>query len=567
MPNRMLFPGLLLFWASCFAAGCLKPEIHPLEFFAVETGASAFYSLDSFQATGVVSGLKQTTVDSCGFIWSEDIAALSGAQPAGATVVAGQAVGNGNFQAMLPARRGAILYFRAFAFQGERQVFGQAIRSFALGSIVELAGKASRENNSATVPAILKDLNGITVEAHGHVYSATNPMPEIAPGCDCDTVNLGQGNDDGLFLSRIDSLDFNTTYHVRAYVIYKGKPYYSDTTSFRIDDGWERIGDFPRTYQEGLALADEKRGKAFAGFGCQIESGCTYDQLPAECWDFDPAALSGTGAWVPTSDVAASVLLRTNASGFIIQDTLFLLFGEQIFQGNTFLTVNFKKFDLHTKTWLPDPPPPPPDMKIRTRAVAFSLNKKGYAGCGLHIDGNNNPEWLSDFWEYDPATGSWRTVAGLPAGGREEAAVFPFANSAVVGGGLRGVEYRTDFWKFTPPADTFDLGSWTPVKAFPGPGRTQAIAFAKGTFGYFGTGINADTNIGLLDDWWEYNSDTDSWISRTRFPGARRRNALGFSLGKNGYLFAGVGRLILNNGGNVTDEILADGWRYIPPTK
>ncbi len=576
MPNRLFSPGLFLFWAACFAAGCLKPELHNLEFFTVETGPAVFQGLDSFQANGTIAGLIKTQVESCGFLWSDDPAVLSGSNPSGNTAVAATPAGNGPFQVALPARQGGVVYFRAYAFQGERQLYAQAIQSFSLGAIVELAGKAEIDNNSARVPGILAGLEkyGVKVQSHGHVYSAGNKLPAIG-SVGCDTVDLGPGNDDGLFFSLIDSLAFNTTYYMRAFVIADGKPFYSSMAdSFRIDDGWEQIGYFPTAYKAALALADTKRSRAFAGFGCKMETDCNNSDLSDECWEFDPAKVLDSVSWAPTTPLAPDVTKRTNASGFILNDTLYVLFGDL---SPGFQTLSFRKYDLAQKMWLPYPQQPPAGMRPRTGAVAFTLNGRGYVGSGKYLNDPLPPGYLSDFWEYNPASGAWHQVATLPAlgpdgvpdngGGREEAAAFAFGNNAVVGGGTRGVLYLRDFWQFTPPVTSSpqDSGSWAMLPIlFPGPGRTEAVAYVIGDKGYYGTGYNDDPDIGLLDDWWEFDLNTDAWMPRTRFQGPRRRNAMGFALQGNGYVFAGIGILILNNGNVVTSEILADGWRYIP---
>ncbi|MCB9316652.1 MAG: hypothetical protein H6569_10980 [Lewinellaceae bacterium] len=579
MPIRIFSFGIVLFWAACFTAGCLKPDLQQLEFFTVETKPAVFQELDSFQAHGLIGGLLKTEVDECGFIWSDDPGMLSGPNPTGTIAVVAAPARNGPFQATLPTQQGGTIYFRAYAFQGERQLYAQGIQSFSLGAIVELAGKAEVDNNSARVPGILVGLEkyGVKVQAYGHVFSPTDKHPALG-NAKCDTVDLGSGNDDGVFFSQIDSLEFNMTYYVRAYVVSDNKAFYSSTAdSFRISDGWEQIGYFATTYKAGLMLADEERNRAFAGFGCKMESDCSQNDLSAECWLFDPSNALDQEPWEPTTPLAPDVTKRTNASGFILNDTLYVLFGDT---GGGFLTLSFRKYDLVHQNWLPYPQQPPVAMTARTGAVAFILKGKGYIGTGKNLQDPLPPEYLSDFWEYNPATGSWRQVASIPAlgpagtpnngGGREEAAALAFNNSTVVGGGTRGVLYLRDFWRFTPPAPSNpqDTGSWTLLPAlFPGPGRTQAVAFSIGDLGYYGTGYNDDPEIGLLDDWWAFDNGTGAWEPRSRFRGPRRRDAMGFALQEKGYLFCGIGILILNNGNVVTSDVMADGWRYVPVKK
>ncbi len=547
---------------------CLDQEMNELEFFSVETNAYTVLGIDSFQANGILSGLTDIRVENCGFVWSDDLTAISGTQPGGNIVVADQQVGNGLFKANLPAKKGGVIYFRAFARYGDRQVYSAAIEAFTLANIVEMAGKATVDNHTAIVFGLLSGIEnlGLQLETYGHVYSASNPAPEIKSP-DCDSVSLGPVNDDGLFQSKLNNLKFNTPYYVRAYVISGGKAFYSNNVgTFSTRDGWEQIEYFPTTYQGGFAIAHTLNGKAYAGFGCQIEGGCKAAQLTADFWEFDPLEMSG--AWFPTSP-AAAITERTNASGFIIGDTLYVLFGEQAGDfGGIFTLLSFRKFHLPTQTWLPVPPQPPPGLLPRTGAVAFALKGKAYVGTGRHADQSFNPTWLSDFWEYTPETGAWRQVASLPqqgppglpdnGGSREEAAFFAFDDFAVVGGGARGVLYLRDFWKFIPPQSPQDTGQWAPAKTFDGPGRIWAVSFSIGNRGFYGTGYND----GYFDDWWEYSPDNDEWKARTRFQGARRGNGMGFSVKENGYLFTGIGRIVQND--LPTQVIMADGWRYVP---
>ncbi len=563
-------------WVYCtvlfFGLRCLDTGLEELEFFSVDTNSYTVLGIDSFRANGLLTGLTKIRVDSCGFVWSDDLTAISRAQPVGNITIAGQDTGNGLFKANLPAKQGGIIFFRAFAQYAERLVYSETIESFALGNIVEMAGKTIVNNNTALVNGFLSDIEklDLPIEAYGHVYSTNNPLPEIG-SADCDTVNLGTAKLDGLYQSKLDSLEFNKSYFVRAYVTSQGKAFYSSIVStFSTGDGWEQIEYFPTTYREGLAVVDSLREKAYAGFGCKIEGGCTSGQLTPEIWEFDPTGMDGAGVWSPTMPIGSpSLTQRTNASGFVIGDTLYLLCGEQ--DGN-FTVLSFRKFHLPSMTWLPAPPSPPTGMLHRTGAVAFVLNRKGYAGTGRHIDVSFSSEWLSDFWEYSPGTGSWRQVASLPelgppgfpdnGGSREEAAVLAFEDYALVGGGKRGVLYLRDFWKFIPPQSPQDTGQWVSAKTFPGPGRIQAVSFAIDDRGFYGTGYNDEPNLGYFDDWWEYRPDNDEWNARTKFQGPRRSNGMGFALQGNGYLFTGIGREVQND--IPTQVIMADGWRYVP---
>src|SRR4051812_31870959 len=82
----------------------------------------------------------------------------------------------------------------------------------------------------------------------------------------------------------------------------------------------------------------------------------------------------------------------------------------------------------------------------------------------------------------------------------------------------------------------FAAGSWTKKTDFPKV-RWGAPCFSIGDKGYAGTG--GDTTA-FWNDFWEYNSSSDSWSQKATFPGAGRMFGTGFSIGDKGYMGLGV---------------------------
>jgi hypothetical protein len=137
--------------------------------------------------------------------------------------------------------------------------------------------------------------------------------------------------------------------------------------------------------------------------------------------------------------------------------------------------------------------------KGRMRAVGFSVNGKGYVGTGW--DGDETI--MKDFWEYDPDPAkvghAWRQVADLPsqAPARYDALAFVLNGQAYVGTGYTSgadKEYLLDFYKFIPPANDADLGSWEKVQST-GNKRSGAVAFVLDGYAYVCTGTNASGNV------------------------------------------------------------------------
>jgi N-acetylneuraminic acid mutarotase len=286
---------------------------------------------------------------------------------------------------------------------------------------------------------------------------------------------------------------------------------------------------------------------------------------------------------------------RSGATCFTIGDSVYIGLGYN--SGNTprYLQ-DFYKYDYKTNQWTAIKPFPGAG---RSDAVAFSANNKGYVGTGY--DGNN---YCSDFYEYTPATNTWKKVASLGTFGRRNAVAFSIDNSGYVGTGYSG-NYLSDFWKFTPNADT---GSWTAIPDMPTK-RSNSVTFVLGGKGYVVTGdnngtylnsfyrynpasqvweelrkvsnvssdsyddnyniirsnavaftnqskayITCGTTSGVRGDTWEYNPADDTWVQKTSFEGTSRTEALGFSVGNRLYFTTG------RSGSNYYDDV----WEFKP---
>jgi hypothetical protein len=86
------------------------------------------------------------------------------------------------------------------------------------------------------------------------------------------------------------------------------------------------------------------------------------------------------------------------------------------------------------------------------------------------------------------------------------------------------------------------LNSWIFKNIFPGNGRNYSVSFTIGNNAYIGTGYNSSS----LNDFWKYNSNSNSWIQLVNFPIARE-DAAAFSIGSKGYVAAGVDGLYYND--------------------
>ncbi|WP_373551964.1 Kelch repeat-containing protein [Haliscomenobacter sp.] len=170
----------------------------------------------------------------------------------------------------------------------------------------------------------------------------------------------------------------------------------------------------------------------------------------------------------------------------------------------------------------------------RNAAVSFTIDNVTYVGLGFDEDG----ERLSDFWAYNPEQGYWDNLGRLntdaqarfPGSPRNSAVAFALNGKGYVGLGDNDQDYLADFYEYTPATR-----SWRKIADFPGGARRGAVAFVIGDKAYVGTGY--DDNY--LVDMWSYESSSDSWSPVRDFGGSKREGATAVVF--NGKAYVGFG--------------------------
>ena len=191
----------------------------------------------------------------------------------------------------------------------------------------------------------------------------------------------------------------------------------------------------------------------------------------------------------------------------------------------------------------------------RIAAVGFSIGDKGYIGTGAALFKNQQIE-LADFWEYNPSTDSWTQKANFGGGTRGHAVGFSIGTKGYIGTGQKGTTvWCKDFWEYNPATN-----KWTKKADFGGVGRKGAIGISINGKGYIGTGGNPGSSFVCLKDFWEYNPATDKWVQIADLPGLERFLATGFSIGAKGYV--GTGLKFVGS----TETWLNDFYEYDPQT-
>lgn len=186
----------------------------------------------------------------------------------------------------------------------------------------------------------------------------------------------------------------------------------------------------------------------------------------------------------------------------------------------------------------------------RVNPIAFAAHGKGYIGLG--------DNGLTDIWEYNPATNIWTQKNNFPGGSRSHAVSFVINNEAYVATGRSGNIFYRDCWKYNAVADT-----WSKVADLPATARAGAFAFTADGKAYVGTGFYYHPDYlpydsyPHLQDVWEYNPVTNTWASKSFFPGGRRSSATAFGIHNRGYVGTGISSI-------VPLQYFKDLWRYNP---
>lgn len=159
-------------------------------------------------------------------------------------------------------------------------------------------------------------------------------------------------------------------------------------------------------------------------------------------------------------------------------------------------------------------------------------------------DGSNEP----DDSPQPSFFGEWEARSDLGGVARDRGVAISIRDRGYVGLGQSEGDVLDDFWEYDPESDT-----WTQVADFAGGPRRGAAGFSIGGMGYIGTGYQPRIH---LRDFWAYDPETNEWTRVADFGGDGRRGASGFALQGKGYL--GTGSV------KPSDGQVSDFWEYDP---
>lgn len=168
------------------------------------------------------------------------------------------------------------------------------------------------------------------------------------------------------------------------------------------------------------------------------------------------------------------------------------------------------------------------EASSRTGAISFVVNGKAYLGAGRA----SAAVLLNDFWEFNPATKSWRQLSNLPGKERDAAFSFAIGTTGYFGGG-DNMDGGHDMHAYNAATDT-----WTAKAPYPnGGGNMHLTAVALGDKAYVGFG---GSNFGGSSSYYAYDPALDQWTSLSaNYPGPERYGACSFTL--NNKIYVGLG--------------------------
>ena len=129
----------------------------------------------------------------------------------------------------------------------------------------------------------------------------------------------------------------------------------------------------------------------------------------------------------------------------------------------------------------------------------------------------------------------WNTPNGPT--NRAYAAGFAIGSKAYFGTGNDG-RLRNDFWQYDTVTNT-----WSQLADFAGTPRQNATGFTIGNKGYIGLGDDSGrSSTGKFiyqSDLWEYDTAANAWTQKASFGGGRRVGVVGLAIGSKGYVGLG----------------------------
>jgi N-acetylneuraminic acid mutarotase len=171
----------------------------------------------------------------------------------------------------------------------------------------------------------------------------------------------------------------------------------------------------------------------------------------------------------------------------------------------------------------------------RDDGTTFTIGNKVYGGTGLQVG------WTcaNDFFVFDLTTETWGEIAPLPLiASRQYAVGFSILGKGYVFGGVNDTgSFLNDLWEYNPTTNT-----WMQKLAMPSIGRSGSVAFVINDVVYIVGGRTSTNNA--IPETWMYNPITNSWTQLANLPINGTWRGVAFANNSKGYV--GLGKNNLN---------------------
>jgi N-acetylneuraminic acid mutarotase len=204
--------------------------------------------------------------------------------------------------------------------------------------------------------------------------------------------------------------------------------------------------------------------------------------------------------------------------------------------------------------------------------VAFTINNVAYVGTGINPQFPNTrlqtffkytptpiPNPMPSPTYYDSTLGTWSKSADFPGPGRSNAVAFTIGGVGYVGTGVGndGFTPLSDFWAYNASQNTwYQIDSLKDQSGKPQP-RLDAAAWGFDSVGYVLTGTD---NYTYFVDVWKYSPATNSWSPKQYLPGNPRSGATTWVYNGKGYILAGY----TASGQHEVNNMAYDFWTFDP---
>ncbi|MBL7111344.1 MAG: hypothetical protein ISS19_05320 [Bacteroidales bacterium] len=200
------------------------------------------------------------------------------------------------------------------------------------------------------------------------------------------------------------------------------------------EDSWKRLSDYPGYSRTG-AICFTGTDKGYFGLGSYYDTELEETVGATDLWEFDPK----NDTWTLIAPFPGTP--RKDAVSFTINNKAFISTGSKINSIYLRTMRDVWEYDMDSDTWTQKN-----DFGgyPRYKAIAFSINNKGYLGTGqIHFETGPHSganDLASDFWEYDYLTDSWQQIENYP-GYPVEGMAFVIDSKSFAGLGKDGWTY------------------------------------------------------------------------------------------------------------------------------